>query len=137
MTASLQGTTMEFEAIKFEVADHLATITLNRPDKLNALDVQILVDLRAALKHCIATPDIRALLLTGAGRGFSPGADLSATNAKFNLNPDDPQERLRDYFAPTVNLLRDLHIPTIAAVNGPCAGAGMSLALTCDIVLAA
>ena len=127
---------MEFESIKFEVADHLATLTLNRPDKLNALDAYTMLEVRNALKHCIATPDIRGLLITGAGRAFSAGADLGGNNPKLPLNPDDSMERLRDYFVPAVTLLRDLRIPTVAAVNGACAGAGASLALTCDIVFA-
>ena len=127
---------MEFETLKLDVADHLATVTLNRPDKLNSLSLQLLVDLRSAFKHITATPDIRGLLITGAGRGFSAGADLTADKTKFNMNPDDAGESLRDYFVPPFHLLRDMNIPTVAAVNGPCAGAGMSLALTCDIVVA-
>lgn len=128
---------MNFETLKFEVADNLATVTLNRPEKLNSLSIQLLVDLREAFKKVHATPSIRGLLIAAAGRGFCAGADLTADNAKFNLNPDDPSERLRDYYAPAFHILRDMQIPTVAAVNGPCAGAGMSLALTCDIVLAA
>ena len=75
------------------------------------------------------------LVLTGTGRGFCTGVDLSAPRP--GLNPNDRDEFLRDYFVPPYELLADLSIPTIAAVNGPCAGAGMSLALTCDIVVAA
>jgi len=128
---------MEFETLKLDVVDHLATVTLNRPDKLNSLSLQLLVDLRSAFKHIASTPDIRGLLITGAGRGFCAGADLTADKTKFNLNPDDAGETLRDYFVPAFQLLRNMNIPTVAAVNGPCAGAGMSLALTCDIVFAA
>jgi 2-(1,2-epoxy-1,2-dihydrophenyl)acetyl-CoA isomerase len=128
---------MEFETILFEVTNHLATVTLNRPNKLNALNAQLMVDLRAAFKICIANQNIRCLLVTGAGRAFCAGVDLTPSPGKFEMNPNDPQERLRDYLTPMVELLRQLRIPTIAAVNGPCAGVGMSLALTCDIVLAA
>src|SRR5262249_55860246 len=120
----VQGAAMEFENIKFEVANHLATLTINRPDKMNAIDAWTMAEVRQALKHVNVTPDIRALLVTGAGRAFCSGADLSGDSPKAGLNPSDPNERLRDFFAPAVGLLRDLSIPTIAAVNGAAAGAG-------------
>jgi 2-(1,2-epoxy-1,2-dihydrophenyl)acetyl-CoA isomerase len=128
---------MEYQYIRFEVANHLATITLNRPDRLNALSIALLLEMRHALKHINATRDIRALLITGEGRAFCTGADLGDTNPPVTLNPEDPDEKLRDYYTPVFMQLMDLKIPTIAAVNGPCAGAGMSMAMTCDIVFAA
>lgn len=126
---------MTYETLSLAVADGIARLTLNRPAALNALSMQMLVELRAALKQVVASHDARCLVLSGAGRGFCTGVDLTAPRA--GLNPDDPDEFLRDYFVPPFRLLTSLGIPTIAAVNGPSAGAGMSLALSCDIVVAA
>jgi 2-(1,2-epoxy-1,2-dihydrophenyl)acetyl-CoA isomerase len=97
--------------------------------------MQALIELRAALKHVVGTPDARCLVLTGTGRGFCTGVDLTAP--RNGLNANDRDEFLRDYFIPPFQLLASMSIPTIAAVNGAAAGAGMSLALTCDIVIAA
>ncbi|HXC40191.1 MAG TPA: enoyl-CoA hydratase-related protein [Burkholderiales bacterium] len=128
---------MQFKTIRLDVADHLATLTLNRPDKLNALSVELLLEMAEALKHVLSTQDIRALLITGAGRAFCTGADLSDASPPIKLNPNDPEQRLRDYYTPVFHLVMDMKIPTVAAVNGPCAGAGMSLAMICDITFAA
>lgn len=125
-----------YETLQLEIESGVVRITLNRPEKLNALSVQSIVDFRAALKEVIASREARVLLLTGAGRGFCTGADMTAA-ARTELNPNDPVEMLRDYLVPTFQLLKNLRIPTIAMVNGVCAGAGVSLALSCDIVLAA
>jgi len=126
---------MHYETITLRVADGIATIALNRPDALNALTLEALLELKSALKQVVASQETRCLVLTGTGRGFCTGVDLTAPRP--GLNPNDRDEFLRDYFVPPYGLLADLSIPTIAAVNGPCAGAGMSLALTCDIVVAA
>ncbi|NYT61680.1 enoyl-CoA hydratase/isomerase family protein [Alcaligenaceae bacterium] len=126
---------MNYETLQLEIKHGIARLTLNRPDKLNALSMQSMLDLKAGLKEVIASREARALLITGAGRGFCPGADM--TSPRTGLNPDDVDELLRDYFAPTFQLLQTLKIPTVAAVNGVSAGAGVSLALSCDIVLAA
>ncbi len=128
---------MEFETLKLEIADGAATITLNRPDRLNALSFQLLAELHRAMRIVAAAVpkrEARALLITGAGRGFCSGADLTAPRPN---DPQDPKESLRDYFLPPVHILKNIGIPTIAAVNGVAAGAGMSLALSCDIVVAA
>ena len=123
---------MEFETLKLEIKDNAARITLNRPDRLNALSVQLLSELHHALRLVYAAKgEVRALLLTGAGRGFCSGADLLAPRPN---DPDDPRDVLRDYYNPAYQILKNLGIPTIAAVNG--VAAGMSLALTCDVVLA-
>ncbi len=126
---------MDYETLRFEIKDNVATITLNQPEKLNALRLQSVVDIRAALKQVIVAREAKVLLLTGTGRGFCPGVDIKALDV--DVDPEDRDELLRDHFAPTFGLLKELGIPTIAAVNGPCAGAGTSLALSCDIVLAA
>jgi 2-(1,2-epoxy-1,2-dihydrophenyl)acetyl-CoA isomerase len=134
-----QGTIVEFETLLFERRDHVALVTLNRPEKLNALNLRLIEDLRAAAGAIAADQAIRAVLLTGAGRGFSSGADLSRDD--FFQNPDrSPGDNigasLRDYFNPMVSAWHDLQVPLVVAVNGVAAGAGMSLALIGDIVLA-
>ena len=126
---------MQFNTITYSIQDSQAVITLNRPDRLNALTTELLEELNQALRRIAAGRDgVRSLLITGAGKGFCSGADLVAPRPD---DPENPKEALRDHYNPTYQLLRNLGIPTVAAVNGPCVGAGMSLALTCDIVLAA
>jgi len=126
---------MNFESIRYEVADAIGCLTLNRPDRLNALTYPMLEEMHQVFRRVAADTDgVRALLITGAGRAFSSGADV------VTPRPDDPahpRESLRDYYNPAYQLLRNLPVPTVAAVNGPCVGAGMSLALTCDIAVAA
>lgn len=121
---------MPYETLSLAIADGIATLTLNRPAALNALSM-----LRSALKQVKASSKARCLVLTGEGRGFCTGVDLTAE--RQGLDPGDPDEFLRDYFVPPYQLLSSLDIPSIAAVNGAAAGAGMSLALTCDIAVAA
>lgn len=126
---------MKFETIKYEVQDNAARITLNRPDQLNALTAPVLEELHQALRLAAASRDtVRAVMITGAGRGFCSGADLAAA---YKVDESDPKDMLRDLAIPVCNLLKNLGIPTVAAVNGPCAGVGMSLALNCDLVIAA
>lgn len=126
---------MKYENLTLGINDHVATLTLNRPDKLNAFSYPLLAEIRAALKEVVASKEARVLVITGAGRGFCAGLDL--TGSRAGLNPDDRNEPLRDYFLPVFGLLRELSIPTIAMVNGPAIGAGMALALSCDITIAA
>ena len=118
----------------------VAVATLNRPQSLNSFTRQMHHDLWQALDRAEANPAIRALVLTGAGRGFCAGADLS----DFDLEPGpdlvkraDPGPVIDQAFNPTVRRLQALRMPTIAAVNGVAAGAGASLAMTCDIAIAA
>jgi 2-(1,2-epoxy-1,2-dihydrophenyl)acetyl-CoA isomerase len=110
----------------------VATIWLNRPDSLNALNAAMVDELRQAVE---SLPDsgARCLLLTGEGRGFSSGADLASGGGL----PSDAGMALEKHFNPLVKAIFDLPIPVVAAVNGPCAGAGCSLALAADIVIAA
>ena len=107
------------------------TITLNRPEVLNAFNRALHKALRAALKEA-ADPEVRAVVLTGAGRGFSAGQDLT----EFSDAPD-VGDTLRDTYHPNVLAIRALEKPVICAVNGVCAGAGLSLACACDIRIAA
>ncbi len=107
------------------------TITLNRPEVLNAFNRALHASLRDALKEA-RDPEVRAVVLTGAGRGFSAGQDLT----EFREAPD-VSDALRSSYHPNVLAIRALEKPVIAAVNGVCAGAGLSLACVCDIRLAA
>ena len=118
----------------------VALITLNRPQALNSFTRQMHRDLWAALDQAEANPAIRALVVTGAGRGFCAGADL----AEFDFEPGDdlvaradPGPVIDQAFNPTARRLQNLRMPTVAAVNGVAAGAGASFAMGCDIVIAA
>ena len=123
---------MAFEHIDVALGDNaVATITLNRPDTLNALKAAMLDELRAAVQ-ALPGQGARCLLLTGAGRGFSSGADLASGGGL----PDDVGAALEAHFNPLIEALFACPVPVVAAVNGPCAGAGCSLALAADIVIA-
>ena len=111
----------------------VAWITLNRPDSLNALNAALLKALRAALEQAAADDAVRAVVITGAGRGFSSGADLQATGSG---GPRDPGRTLREFYHPLIELMRAMPKPIVTAVNGVAAGAGMSIALAGDIVIA-
>jgi 2-(1,2-epoxy-1,2-dihydrophenyl)acetyl-CoA isomerase len=108
------------------------TITLNRPDRLNALTDELHAALAGALAEA-AAPDVRAVVLTGAGRAFCVGQDIDA----FPSDPAAVGELLRHSYNPNVLALRALEKPVVAAVNGPAAGAGLALAVACDIRIAA
>jgi 2-(1,2-epoxy-1,2-dihydrophenyl)acetyl-CoA isomerase len=108
-------------------------ITLNRPERLNALTVDMADALAAALKAAEHDANCRAVLLTGAGRGFCAGQDLTAIT---DLAPDEIGDLL-DHYNPLISRLRSLELPVVCAVNGVAAGAGANLAMACDIVLAA
>jgi 2-(1,2-epoxy-1,2-dihydrophenyl)acetyl-CoA isomerase len=121
------------QPILLAMAEGVATITLNRPDKLNALTLAMHEGMAAALDAIAARPDIRALVLTGAGRGFCAGQDLTA----LALPADDLGESLERTYNALVRRLRALPLPVVVAVNGVAAGAGASLALTGDLIIAA
>jgi 2-(1,2-epoxy-1,2-dihydrophenyl)acetyl-CoA isomerase len=123
---------MDFEHIRMEMSPAaVATVTLNRPDSLNALSAAMLEELRAAVDS-LAGAGARCLLLAGAGRGFSSGADLASGGGL----PDDVGAALEAHYNPLIEALFALPLPVVAAVQGPCAGAGCSLALAADIVIA-
>ena len=111
-------------------------ITLNRPDRLNAFNAAMHEALRAALAEAEGDENCRALLITGNGRGFSAGQDLSERLVKPGEKPK-PSTDLDKYYNPLIRYLRALPFPVVAAVNGVAAGAGCNIALACDIVLAA
>ncbi len=134
------NTTNATTAVVYEERGAVALLTLNRPEALNSFTRQMHRDLWAALDRAEANPTVRALVITGAGRGFCAGADLAEFD--FEPGPDlvqraDPGPVIDQAFNPTVRKLQGLRMPTIAAVNGVAAGAGASLAMTCDIAIAA
>ena len=108
------------------------TITLNRPEVFNAFNAALHAALAEALAEA-ADPGVRAVVLTGAGRGFCAGQDLK----EFGEMPESIRERLEATYHPNIRAIRALEKPVLAAVNGPCAGAGLSLAAACDLRLAA
>ena len=116
--------------VEFTRDGAVQTITLNRPDKLNAFTRAVHDGLREALEAA-ASPEVRAVVITGAGRGFSAGQDLTEFGEAGNVG-----SMLRATYHVNVNLIRSLEKPVIAAVNGVCAGAGLSLACACDIRIA-
>jgi 2-(1,2-epoxy-1,2-dihydrophenyl)acetyl-CoA isomerase len=113
----------------------VVNITLNRPDKLNAFNDEMHLAFRAALEAARDDTNCRAILLTGAGRGFCAGQDLGDRDPSKGELPDLGQ-LLAKFFNPNIRLIRDIPKPVIAAVNGAAAGAGANIALACDIVLA-
>ena len=128
---------MTFNTIKFEVQDGIARLTLNRPDKLNSFTGEMHAELRAALDLVQADKAIRVLVLTGAGRAFSAGQDLADPDmAMIDGKMPDIGNVVEANYKPLVLRLQNLRVPTIAAVNGIAAGAGASVALACDLVIA-
>ncbi|MBX9610287.1 MAG: enoyl-CoA hydratase/isomerase family protein [Burkholderiales bacterium] len=131
---------MPENTVLLEERGAVALVTLNRPQALNSFTRQMHHDLWVALDRAEANRAIRALVITGAGRAFCAGADL----AEFDFEPGpnlveraDPGPIIEEAFNPTARRLQSLRVPTIAAVNGVAAGAGASLAMTCDVAIAA
>jgi 2-(1,2-epoxy-1,2-dihydrophenyl)acetyl-CoA isomerase len=121
------------EELVLEVAEGVATLTLNRPEALNALTIRLKSDLISAVRELGRDRGVRAVVLTGAGRAFCAGQDL-----RERQEPDAPPlgVELRERYNPLIRALRDLPKPVLAAVNGVAAGAGLSLALACDVRIA-
>jgi len=113
------------------------TITLNRPEKLNALNPEMHQRLRDALERAADEASVRAVIITGAGRGFSTGQDLAARDVSPGAAPIDLSVSLGSHYNPLIRRMRALPKPIVCAVNGVAAGAGANIALACDIVLAA
>lgn len=127
---------MNYSTIIFDLADGVATLTLNRPDKLNSFTADMHAEIRDVLARiAIPSSGARALLITGAGRGFCAGQDLS--QRKGMSVSSEVRESIDKLFNPLIRNLRRLELPIVGAVNGVAAGAGMSLALACDVTLAA
>jgi 2-(1,2-epoxy-1,2-dihydrophenyl)acetyl-CoA isomerase len=126
---------MAYRFILFEVNQGVARITLNRPDVLNSIHTAMSGEIQAALVQAAREREIRAVLLTGTGRGFCAGQDLDEIRPGATV--DDFAAHVRKVYTPLVRGLRALEKPVICAVNGVAAGAGANLALACDLVLAA
>lgn len=115
----------------------MGRLTLNRPETLNAWTAEFGTELRAVIEGEASDASVRAMLITGAGRGFSSGADLKAGFEPADDGRPDIRKELRDIYHPAIAGLRKLPKPIVAAVNGPAVGIGCSLALACDLVMAA
>ena len=124
----------DYRHLRVDVADHVATVTLDRPDALNALNMALKADLAAAVRTLGADSDVRAVVLTGAGRAFCAGGDIAEMD--LNDNPVRSRERLATLLRELVIPLAELEKPTVAAVNGHAHGAGLSLMLACDLAVA-
>ncbi|WP_269582166.1 2-(1,2-epoxy-1,2-dihydrophenyl)acetyl-CoA isomerase PaaG [Roseibium sp. Sym1] len=125
------------EPVLAERRDGYLMITLNRPERLNAFNESMHLALRARLEDAATSADIRAVLLTGAGRAFCAGQDLSDRDMRGGGEAPDLGVTLETLYNPLVRQIRSLKKPVVCAVNGVAAGAGANLALACDIVLAA
>jgi 2-(1,2-epoxy-1,2-dihydrophenyl)acetyl-CoA isomerase len=130
---------MQLETVNVRVADGAATVELNRPEALNAWNAQLGADLLAALRGVAEDDGVRAVVIAGAGRGFSSGADLKDISGG-ETTPDgrpDVYKTLTERYHPIMQLIREMPKPVVAAVNGPAVGIGCSLALCCDLIVAA
>jgi len=127
---------MNYEQIRFETGDRVARITLNRPDRLNSFTAQMHAELRDALARVTDGGDARVLLLTGEGRAFCAGQDLSDRAVAPGAAPVDLGASIEENYRPLVLALRSLPLPVVCAVNGVAAGAGANIALACDVVIA-
>jgi 2-(1,2-epoxy-1,2-dihydrophenyl)acetyl-CoA isomerase len=128
---------MSYQCILFEQSDGIARLTLNRPERLNSFNVQMHEEVKEALREIRGDSTCRVLILTGAGRGFCAGQDLSDRAVAPERGAVDLGESIERRYKPLVLALRALPMPVIGAVNGVAAGAGANLALACDIVIAA
>ena len=123
---------MDYQTLTYSLENGVAVITLNRPDRMNALNTQMRAELSFAISE--AGKVARVVVLTGAGKAFCSGQDLGDGVSATNL---DLERTLRDEYAPMLRAIVNCPVPTIAAVNGPAAGAGANLALAADVVIAA
>ncbi len=127
--------TSTYQTILFDVADGVATLTLNRPERLNAVNLAMHADLRDAITRAEGDPAVRCLLLTGAGRGFCAGQDLTVRKQSEEEGSPDLGDSLGAWYNPLIRRLATIEKPVICAVNGVAAGAGVSIALACDMVI--
>lgn len=125
------------DTVLAERAEGVLRLTLNRPERLNAFNEEMHLALRAQLDRADADASVRAVLLTGAGRGFCAGQDLGDRDPSKMDGPPDLGETLERFYNPLIRRIRALDKPVVCAVNGVAAGAGANVALACDIVLAA
>ncbi len=123
---------LSFESIRLHMADGVATLTLNRPDRLNSFTVAMHGEVRAALDAVDADRSVRCLVLTGAGRGFCAGQDLSDRAVAPGSDALDLGASIENHYKPLLLRLRALRMPTVCAVNGVAAGAGANIPFACD-----
>ena len=128
---------MSYETVQLRVEDSVAEVTLNRPERLNAWNDQLGRELRSAVLEDCADPSVRSVLITGAGRGFSSGADVKEMLERgSNGSRADVGDLLKERYHPIIKGIREMPKPVVAAVNGPAVGIGCSLALACDLIWA-
>ena len=123
--------------VRTEVRDRIGIITLDDPATLNAAGMDLMTDLNAAMEGFIADAAVRAIVITGEGRGFCSGANLSGGGSRITDAPGGPNQALLKIYNPFVSAVRKSPKPLVAAVNGVAAGVGASLALVCDLIVAA
>ncbi|MDH3601862.1 MAG: enoyl-CoA hydratase/isomerase family protein [Candidatus Tectomicrobia bacterium] len=128
---------MQLDHLLFDVSEHIATLTLNRPEARNAFSTEMRQSLATALEHIRqkAGSDIKAVIITGAGGAFCAGGNVKAMQDRHQSSPIENRQNMREGHR-VLKALRDLEMPVIAAVDGPAAGAGCNLALACDFILA-
>ncbi|HEX3510630.1 MAG TPA: enoyl-CoA hydratase-related protein [Solirubrobacteraceae bacterium] len=126
------------ETVNVLVEDGVATVELNRPEKLNAWNLQFGLDLQAAFAHAAGSDAVRSVMITGAGRGFSSGADLTDLSGETTeAGRPNVYKALTEVYHPVMRAIREIPKPVVAAVNGPAVGIGCSLALCSDLIMAA
>lgn len=121
----------DYQTILYELNNGVGTLTLNRPDRFNAFNDQMMAEITTALKSAAKNNEVRALVITGAGRGFCAGQDLESFQGETSDNR--LYEHLTSHYKPMISLVRTVEKPIIAAIHGVAAGAGASLALACDL----
>lgn len=121
-------------SVLYQKENGVGYITLNRPDKYNSYNREMALAIQAQLDECERDDEVRCIYITGAGKGFCSGQDLSEA---MNPTPEDFEKMVREHYNATILRIRNIEKPIIAAVNGVAAGAGANIALACDIVLAA
>jgi 2-(1,2-epoxy-1,2-dihydrophenyl)acetyl-CoA isomerase len=124
---------MSYEHIEFEISKGVAILRLNRPDSLNSFTVAMHAEVREVLEQSASDPEVRAVLLTGNGRGFCAGQDLNDRAVAPGAEMPDLGDSVGNYYNPLIRLLTGMEKPVICAVNGVAAGAGANIAFACDI----